>query len=242
MDSKTDSIHIPYLDITNHIHYIKRETYDFCKANNIEVEGIPEIVQGHNCYTITQDQLKELQKKLNYPIISVKVILNKKKERKQEILNIYTLRNIMYIDEDKYKDMLDKAPRKKIISKKTNIKYIQVHEEDIVKLEKKYLDDRINLQEEKNEINPSEVIELNIENKRIERIKSCIYNGETYIESILVEDLKPWKKIKVDGEYFIKVTPEDIDLFKILFDKKGIELNFIGIGIEPLEKEKTKTL
>lgn len=241
MDSKTDSIHIPYLDITNHIHYIKRETYDFCKANNIEVEGIPEIVQGHNCYTITQDQLKELQKKLNYPIVSVKVVLNEKKERKQEILNIYTLRNIMYINEDKYKDMLDKAPRKKIISKKTNIKYIQVHEEDLVKLEKKYLDNRIDLQEEKIEINPSEVIELNIENKVIKEIESCMCNGEIYIKSI-VKNPKSWKRIIVNGIYFIRVTPEDIDLFKTLYDKKGIELRLKDIDIAPKEKEKTKTL
>ena len=241
MDSKTDSIHIPYLDITNHIHYIKRETYDFCKANNIEVEGIPEIVQGHNCYTITQDQLKELQKKLNYPIVSVKVILNKKKDRKQEVLNIYTLRDIMYIDENKYKDMLDNATRKKIISKKTNTEYIQIHDEDIVKLKKKYLDDRIDLQEEKIEIDPNEAIELNIENKEIKEIESCMYNGEIYIKSI-VKNPKSWNPIIVNGIYFIRVTPEDIDLFKTLYDKKGIELRLKDIDIAPKEKEKTKTL
>ena len=61
-----DYLFICYVDFNTKKNYIKREMYELLKQNNIEVEGIPKIIYGKNCYSITEKQLKEAEKELNY--------------------------------------------------------------------------------------------------------------------------------------------------------------------------------
>ena len=61
-----DYLFMCYIDFNTKKSYIKRDMYEKLKENNIEIEGIPKIIYGKNCYSITEDQLKKVEKTLNY--------------------------------------------------------------------------------------------------------------------------------------------------------------------------------
>jgi len=46
--------------------YVRRNTFEMLKSLGIEIEGLPTILNGKNCYSITDEQLKEVERKINY--------------------------------------------------------------------------------------------------------------------------------------------------------------------------------
>ena len=135
---------IPIHDIVNDILYVDFNTYEFCKKNNLEIEGIPKIIhkkngtdkKDMNCYTITRDQLKALENKTGNPINAIKVVLEEEKPKIPEEFKIcITSDDKMFVNEI-YKRYIEKAKRRKIRIM-GNI-YIQVDEEDIVNITREY--------------------------------------------------------------------------------------------------------
>ena len=72
-----------FLDTQENKIYIQRDMYEEAKKNGIEIESIPRIIYEKNCYSITQQQLEELENKINIKGIEkiIKPNKNTKKER-----------------------------------------------------------------------------------------------------------------------------------------------------------------
>ena len=55
-----------YYDYQTKKYYVRRNVYEMLKSHGIEIEGTPTLLNGYNCYSITENELKEVEKKLNY--------------------------------------------------------------------------------------------------------------------------------------------------------------------------------
>lgn len=79
---------IYYHDLSNNTLYITRKILESIKALGIELETTPKIVDNRNCYSITQEKLKEFESKSSdYRGIERIIKLNDKKENPFEIFN-----------------------------------------------------------------------------------------------------------------------------------------------------------
>ena len=61
-----ENLFIYYYDMEEKKSYIQRPIYEICQKANIEIEKIPRIIENRNCYSITEQQLKEIERKTSY--------------------------------------------------------------------------------------------------------------------------------------------------------------------------------
>lgn len=55
-----------YTDSETRKHFINRDILELLRKNNIEIEGTPRVINDKNCYSITENELKEAEKTLHY--------------------------------------------------------------------------------------------------------------------------------------------------------------------------------
>ena len=61
-----DHLYMYYLDTETQKKYIRRDMFEFFKANEIEIEGNPKIIDDKNCYSITDNEILDVENKLHY--------------------------------------------------------------------------------------------------------------------------------------------------------------------------------
>ena len=126
-------------DLENKDIYIPRGIYEQCLKYNIKVDGSPKIIQGQNCYKIGERELEEFALKSKY--IGQRQSLLKEKRRMN--LNVYNIKDDMYIPMGMYSKYEDPADKKQI--KIDGVFYVKVNEDDIAKTKLNYLKDDVEL-------------------------------------------------------------------------------------------------
>lgn len=70
---------IYYYNLEDKTAYVQRNILELARTNGIEIEGKPKVIENKNCYSITEEQLQDLQEKTNYngveKIIKPKLLL-----------------------------------------------------------------------------------------------------------------------------------------------------------------------
>jgi len=61
-----ENLFLYYYNVEDKKSYINREIYELMQKNQIEIEGTPKIINDKNCYSTTENSLKEFEKKTNY--------------------------------------------------------------------------------------------------------------------------------------------------------------------------------
>lgn len=183
-----------YYDEQNNIIYISREILELSRKLNIEIEGIPKIINNKNCYSIHYKDLKKIEEQANIKGIENK-ITNKEKEK--NIVIVYHLANTneLYLTENinlsnDTKEIMNKVCFKttaKELEKTLNKKFIIV-------TVYKY-----------NETATPKKNELIV----------CNYNNVLFIEESILESLNLQKtnkkKIRVNKVIYIEVTEDELN-------------------------------
>ncbi len=202
-----------YYDEQNNIIYISREILELSRKLNIEIEGIPKIINNKNCYSIHYKDLKKIEEQANIKGIENK-ITNKEKEK--NIVIVYHLANTneLYLTENinlsnDTKEIMNKVCFKttaKELEKTLNKKFVIV-------TVYKY-----------NETTTPKKNELIV----------CNYNNVLFIEESILESLNLQKtnkkKIRVNKVIYIEVTEDELN--KIL---EKTNSTIINKEIKPLK-------
>ena len=183
-----------YYDEQNNIIYISREILELSRKLNIEIEGIPKIINNKNCYSIHYKDLKKIEEQANIKGIENK-ITNKEKEK--NIVIVYHLANTneLYLTENinlsnDTKEIMNKVCFKttaKELEKTLNKKFVIV-------TVYKYNETAI---PKKNEL----IV--------------CNYNNVLFIEENILESLNLQKtnkkKIRVNKVIYMEVTEDELN-------------------------------
>ena len=183
-----------YYDEQNNIIYISREILELSRKLNIEIEGIPKIINNKNCYSIHYKDLKRIEEQANIKGIENK-ITNREKEK--NIVIVYHLANTneLYLTENinlsnDTKEIMNKVCFKttaKELEKTLNKKFVIV-------TVYKY-----------NETTTPKKNELIV----------CNYNNVLFIEESILESLNLQKtnkkKIRVNKVIYIEVTEDELN-------------------------------
>lgn len=202
-----------YYDEQNNIIYISREILELSRKLNIEIEGIPKIINNKNCYSIHYKDLKKIEEQANIKGIENK-ITNKEKEKNVVIVYHLANTNELYLTENinlsnDTKEIMNKVCFKttaKELEKTLNKKFIIV-------TVYKY-----------NETATPKKNELIV----------CNYNNVLFIEESILESLNLQKtnkkKIRVNKVIYIEVTEDELN--KIL---EKTNSTIINKEIKPLK-------
>ena len=202
-----------YYDGQNNIIYISREILELSRKLNIEIEGIPKIINNKNCYSIHYKDLKKIEEQANIKGIENK-ITNKEKEKNVVIVYHLANTNELYLTENinlsnDTKEIMNKVCFKttaKELEKTLNKKFVIV-------TVYKY-----------NETTTPKKNELIV----------CNYNNVLFIEENILESLNLQKtnkkKIRVNKVIYIEVTEDELN--KIL---EKTNSTIINKEIKPLK-------
>lgn len=202
-----------YYDEQNNIIYISREILELSRKLNIEIEGIPKIINNKNCYSIHYKDLKKIEEQANIKGIENK-ITNKEKEKNVVIVYHLANTNELYLTENinlsnDTKEIMNKVCFKttaKELEKTLNKKFVIV-------TVYKY-----------NETTTPKKNELIV----------CNYNNVLFIEESILESLNLQKtnkkKIRVNKVIYIEVTEDELN--KIL---EKTNSTIINKKIKPLK-------
>lgn len=202
-----------YYDEQNNIIYISREILELSRKLNIEIEGIPKIINNKNCYSIHYKDLKKIEEQANIKGIKNK-ITNKEKEKNVVIVYHLANTNELYLTENinlsnDTKEIMNKVCFKttaKELEKTLNKKFVIV-------TVYKY-----------NETTTPKKNELIV----------CNYNNVLFIEENILESLNIQKtnkkKIRVNKVIYIEVTEDELN--KIL---EKTNSTIINKEIKPLK-------
>lgn len=202
-----------YYDEQNNIIYISREILELSRKLNIEIEGIPKIINNKNCYSIHYKDLKKIEEQANIKGIENK-ITNKEKEKNVVIVYHLANTNELYLTENinlsnDTKEIMNKVCFKttaKELEKTLNKKFVIV-------TVYKY-----------NETTTPKKNELIV----------CNYNNVLFIEESILESLNLQKtnkkKIRVNKVIYIEVTEDELN--KIL---EKTNSTIINKEIKPLK-------
>lgn len=202
-----------YYDEQNNIIYISREILELSRKLNIEIEGIPKIINNKNCYSIHYKDLKKIEEQANIKGIENK-ITNKEKEKNVVIVYHLANTNELYLTENinlsnDTKEIMNKVCFKttaKELEKTLNKKFVIV-------TVYKY-----------NETATPKKNELIV----------CNYNNVLFIEESILESLNLQKtnkkKIRVNKVIYIEVTEDELN--KIL---EKTNSTIINKKIKPLK-------
>ena len=183
-----------YYDGQNNIIYISREILELSRKLNIEIEGIPKIINNKNCYSIHYKDLKKIEEQANIKGIENK-ITNKEKEKNVVIVYHLANTNELYLTENinlsnDTKEIMNKVCFKttaKELEKTLNKKFVIV-------TVYKYNETAI---PKKNEL----IV--------------CNYNNVLFIEENILESLNLQKtnkkKIRVNKVIYMEVTEDELN-------------------------------
>lgn len=183
-----------YYDEQNNIIYISREILELSRKLNIEIEGIPKIINNKNCYSIHYKDLKKIEEQANIKGIENK-ITNREKEKNVVIVYHLANTNELYLTENinlsnDTKEIMNKVCFKttaKELEKTLNKKFVIV---TVYKYNK-------TTTPKKNEL----IV--------------CNYNNVLFIEESILESLNLQKtnkkKIRVNKVIYIEVTEDELN-------------------------------
>ena len=183
-----------YYDEQNNIIYISREILELSRKLNIEIEGIPKIINNKNCYSIHYKDLKKIEEQANIKGIENK-ITNREKEK--NIVIVYHLANTneLYLTENINLSNDTKEIMNKVCFKTTTQELEKT-------LNKKFV-----------------IVTVYKYNKTTTPKKNelivCNYNNILFIEENILESLNLQKtnkkKIRVNKVIYIEVTEDELN-------------------------------
>ena len=183
-----------YYDEQNNIIYISREILELSRKLNIEIEGIPKIINNKNCYSIHYKDLKKIEEQANIKGIENK-ITNREKEK--NIVIVYHLANTneLYLTENINLSNDTKEIMNKVCFKTTTQEREKtVNKKFVIVTVYKY-----------NETTTPKKNELIV----------CNYNNVLFIEENILESLNLQKtnkkKIRVNKVIYIEVTEDELN-------------------------------
>ena len=183
-----------YYDEQNNIIYISREILELSRKLNIEIEGIPKIINNKNCYSIHYKDLKKIEEQANIKGIENK-ITNREKEK--NIVIVYHLANTneLYLTENINLSNDTKEIMNKVCFKTTTQELEKT-------LNKKFV--IVTVYKYNETTTPKK-------NKLI----VCNYNNVLFIEENILESLNLQKtnkkKIRVNKVIYIEVTEDELN-------------------------------
>ena len=240
-----------YYDQRDKLLYIQREIYENAKDLNINIEGKPKIINNNNCYSITEDQLKEiessLQKKGVQRIINPnnKIKKNNQIDKKGELSmnnqesNIDTIKEELnrISEQEKEIQALLEENRRKMETVKENMKRIIEHQNHTPALQPVTLD---NINTEPNEDPEGRNVVVLLGNNDID-----INQIQDSIKAIIEKTAKEYterelKDVKIDVERLKEelreyLNQEDRYVIKILGDN-NIDINDIQSKVRQIIK------
>lgn len=183
-----------YYDEQNNIIYISREILELSRKLNIEIEGIPKIINNKNCYSIHYKDLKKIEEQANIKGIENK-ITNREKEK--NIVIVYHLANTneLYLTENINLSNDTKEIMNKVCFKTTTQELEKT-------LNKKFVIVTVYKYNETTTPKKNELI-------------VCNYNNILFIEENILESLNLQKtnkkKIRVNKVIYIEVTKDELN-------------------------------
>lgn len=183
-----------YYDEQNNIIYISREILELSRKLNIEIEGIPKIINNKNCYSIHYKDLKRIEEQANIKGIENK-ITNREKEK--NIVIVYHLANTneLYLTENINLSNDTKEIMNKVCFKTTTQELEKT-------LNKKFVIVTVYKYNETTTPKKNELI-------------VCNYNNVLFIEENILESLNLQKtnkkKIRVNKVIYIEVTEDELN-------------------------------
>lgn len=183
-----------YYDEQNNIIYISREILELSRKLNIEIEGIPKIINNKNCYSIHYKDLKKIEEQANIKGIENK-ITNREKEK--NIVIVYHLANTneLYLTENINLSNDTKEIMNKVCFKTTTQELEKT-------LNKKFVIVTVYKYNETTTPKKNELI-------------VCNYNNVLFIEENILESLNLQKtnkkKIRVNKVIYIEVTEDELN-------------------------------
>lgn len=183
-----------YYDEQNNIIYISREILELSRKLNIEIEGIPKIINNKNCYSIHYKDLKKIEEQANIKGIENK-ITNREKEK--NIVIVYHLANTneLYLTENINLSNDTKEIMNKVCFKTTTQELEKT-------LNKKFVIVTVYKYNETTTPKKNELI-------------VCNYNNISFIEENILESLNLQKtnkkKIRVNKVIYIEVTEDELN-------------------------------
>ena len=153
-----------YEDVENNKVFVNRDIYDLCKANGIDISGHPRIIENHNGYEISKEQLDEFMKKTGY--IGKKQFIVFKNPPTMKI-NICEINGEVYIPAGLFLKH-DTQNNRKILTV-SGVKYISVNPADIRNMRHAYLKEGIQTELRAIKIDPHTVEELPVIEKPVEQ-------------------------------------------------------------------------
>lgn len=183
-----------YYDEQNNIIYISREILELSRKLNIEIEGIPKIINNKNCYSIHYKDLKKIEEQTNIKGIENK-ITNREKEK--NIVIVYHLANTneLYLTENINLSNDTKEIMNKVCFKTTTQELEKT-------LNKKFVIVTVYKYNETTTPKKNELI-------------VCNYNNILFIEENILESLNLQKtnkkKIRVNKVIYIEVTEDELN-------------------------------
>lgn len=183
-----------YYDEQNNIIYISRKILELSRKLNIEIEGIPKIINNKNCYSIHYKDLKKIEEQANIKGIENK-ITNREKEK--NIVIVYHLANTneLYLTENINLSNDTKEIMNKVCFKTTTQELEKT-------LNKKFVIVTVYKYNETTTPKKNELI-------------VCNYNNILFIEENILESLNLQKtnkkKIRVNKVIYIEVTEDELN-------------------------------
>lgn len=183
-----------YYDEQNNIIYISREILELSRKLNIEIEGIPKIINNKNCYSIHYKDLKKIEEQANIKGIENK-ITNREKEK--NIVIVYHLANTneLYLTENINLSNDTKEIMNKVCFKTTTQELEKT-------LNKKFVIVTVYKYNETTTPKKNELI-------------VCNYNNVLFIEENILESLNIQKtnkkKIRVNKVIYIEITEDELN-------------------------------
>lgn len=183
-----------YYDEQNNIIYISRKILELSRKLNIEIEGIPKIINNKNCYSIHYKDLKKIEEQANIKGIENK-ITNREKEK--NIVIVYHLANTneLYLTENINLSNDTKEIMNKVCFKTTTQELEKT-------LNKKFVIVTVYKYNETTTPKKNELI-------------VCNYNNVLFIEENILKSLNLQKtnkkKIRVNKVIYIEVTEDELN-------------------------------
>lgn len=181
--------------------YVNRDTYETIIKKGIQLEGTPKIINNKNCYSITENELKEVEEVLNYRGIEQLLKPNYTvEEKKEEEIDTF----IVYHDRitDKYyipKEYASTNAKPHIIMNK------ECYETDINSLEHIFNKRII-------------IADVFPYNKAALEIIICNYNGHLFIGENILELLDLYiedpYRIIIGGQIYDEISDGDLELLQ----------------------------
>ena len=186
--------------------FINRTLYEKALKQQIEVEGIPKVIENKNYYSITKEQLDQLNnsikpKKNNYIICYVDKNNNKyyvkeedldtKKDNPKTIMG----KTCYEVSEEELKNLGDKIVKVSVYLKQKNLININITSLDSIYIEDKYVQDK--------------------QNKKQIRIDGVLYTAVTELElaKLKQELTKEGNEVSFKQRKVIKKNKELNDMF-----------------------------